>query len=437
MTNLEEEKEVQVNSQVRESRTPTREDYEALNKVEEEVFKQRKHMFLMQTHRSVGDAIEAHGGEQPFVNRLGASALQSFYEYRARAARGKIARELNTALEKDREKKQLLTAFHARNRPARQESKYTEEEIEQKVADSDCYTSCISIRESSSIKKVTRYISNDELFKSHIDYMGNVFAPNYWGRFKYESVESARKDAEEILSKELPRRFIDEDKLQDLTYELLRDDFNKDLAVQNEAAREQYIEQMEKSNLISESIPDWVQKATLFLAYDDPNILNQALLDFAQNIPNLLTSYVSVAAGEALAGPFGAVAGHGVSYMALAEQEYSGFLESVDPFVLDYNLDIDLAYKYAELYGAISGIIEHSEQLLNIASIGGTGKAGAAMAKMFPTEKLYGRVLKWAAGVGINMVSEGFEEVSQQALQHYFTAQMLQSGQNDIGQIPR
>jgi hypothetical protein len=435
MTNLEEEKEVQVNSQVRESRTPTREDYETLNKVEEEVFKQRKHMFTLRTSRALGDVIEAHGGEQPYINQLGAAGVRGFLTYAAGVSRGKFAREIDTALEKDKEKKQALIAFQAVNRPARQESKYTEEEIQQKMDEfnegkkSSKWNALRASAYENSLRseKVTRYLTDEERLQSHKDSMGNVFKPEqYWSMFEFKSQDEAVERAAEILREGLaPGETLDTNDVWDYADKLIEEDYKRAMAMQNEAAREQYIKLAIRAGIISKE-PEWAEKAMLLSMIEGHGVIGQAAIDFAQNIPNLLTSFVSVAAGEALAGPFGAVAGHGVSYMALAEQEYSGFLEAVDPFVLDYNLDIDLAYKYAELYGAISGIVEHSEQLLNIASIGGTGKAGAAMAKMFPTEKLYGRVLKWAAGVGINMVSEGFEEVSQQALQHYFTAQMLQ-----------
>ena len=151
------------------------------------------------------------------------------------------------------------------------------------------------------------------------------------------------------------------------------------------------------------------QWASTYAEMSKHNIASQAVLDFTSNWPNLAAAAAGAAVDKILPG-----AGAAATFGFMAAQEEGDAFKMAEAA----GIPAEFAAPYCRKYGLLSGGVEYSEQIINLAGL--SGKTGSKAAKT-----LRGKVIKGGLSVLASMGMEGGEEVTQQAMQFGILAEML------------
>ena len=151
----------------------------------------------------------------------------------------------------------------------------------------------------------------------------------------------------------------------------------------------------------------------------DPKLLPEVINTWSAQVGDQIPIMVSAVIGRVIgakagsiagsaAGPGGALTGAAVGgltggWVPMAGMEAGGFLREAQY----YNIDKDIAEKYARIYGPASGAIEYVQQLWNLKAFKGVSKE--------MQKKIVRQILEHVGG----NIWEGLEEVSQGGLERY------------------
>ena len=186
-----------------------------------------------------------------------------------------------------------------------------------------------------------------------------------------------------------------------------------------------YKKQTAAANKINDKLtPDGVKWVDRFSSSAEHNMVAQAVLDAADNLPQLAVGLAGRAVNTVAPG-----LGSAAAYAVMASGEASGFME----VATGIGVPPSFAIRYAEKYGMLSGAIEYSEQLINISSLGLGGKVSQAATKKTLEQltkvlgkELLAKVITRTGGIALDAVGEGGEELAQGALQFVFLADMVE-----------